>query len=242
MMTNTGYPIDLLERPPAQPGLRMTARITREEELDQLLPWLADQAGGAEYTVVWAVDDPEVWPDEQSVGVLARATVPTIVVERPVVLSAEAPRATLAFIRFLRDSLSFGLRVQWQGSADETIDLERLVHLPAPTEDPVDEPFEIWRQLYSFGRMYWRRGPGFVIIRDTRPTVIQARFVLDEAALCETFQRMQVPVRISDLAQDDALAEAAQTLLDEGIALRLDDWCVALPFRMRTWPIPYTSV
>lgn len=152
-------------------------------------------------------------------------------------------RTTTRAVQFLRECQASGLRTHWETAADprHTYDLRPLHHLPPPSQQ-ADEPGELtaWRAAHTYGMLYHRRGPGFVTVMDRRERPASARFTLDHPDLLAAFDTL------SDATPLDALApahqEAARHLTEEGLALIVDGWAVALPPRMRRWPVPCMGI
>ncbi|MHC5259630.1 DUF5825 family protein [Streptomyces sp. UC4497] len=122
-----------------------------------------------------------------------------------------------------------------------TYDLRTLHHLPPPAQQP-DEPTELttWRAEHAYGMLYHRRGPGFVTVMDRRERPASARFTLDHPDLLAAFDALSDATRLDTLAP--AHQEAALHLADEGLTLIVDGWAVALPPRMRRWPVPCMGI
>ncbi|MFD7292700.1 DUF5825 family protein [Streptomyces sp. NPDC059897] len=152
-------------------------------------------------------------------------------------------RTTTRAVQFLRECQASGLRTHWETAAvpRHTYDLRTLHHLPPPAQHP-DEPVELtrWRAAHAYGMLYHRRGPGFVTVMDRRERPASARFTLDHPDLLAAFDAL------SDATALDALApahqEAARHLTEEGLALIVGGWAVALPPRMRRWPVPCMGI
>ncbi|MFZ3568768.1 DUF5825 family protein [Streptomyces sp. BH097] len=173
-------------------------------------------------------------------------------------------RTTTRAIQFLRECQASGLHTHWEadaaataatagaadttGTADtagaigrHTYDLRTLHHLPPPSQQ-ADEPGELttWRAAHGYGMLYHRRGPGFVTVMDRRERPASARFTLDHPDLLAAFDALSDATPLGTLAP--AHQEAARHLTDEGLALIVDGWAVALPPRMRRWPVPCMGI
>jgi hypothetical protein len=148
------------------------------------------------------------------------------------------PEPTLRFIGLLRDRLSGGVVTQWRGELVDTIDVTALHHLPPPTgADPrIDE----WRAAFRVGLCYFRKGPAFIQIKDVRNADASANFILDDPALVDAFTHYLQPRSLARL--EPAEREATDTLLAEGLLLRMGDHATTLPYRMSRWPVPATLV
>ncbi|MFJ3309322.1 DUF5825 family protein [Streptomyces sp. NPDC086549] len=162
-------------------------------------------------------------------------------VTEPLGLGAGGRRTAVA-VQFLRECQSLGLQVGWEADGAETpYDIGLLRHLPPPSQ-PVDEPDELdrWRAGYSYGMLYHRRGPGFVTVMDRREPGSAARFTLDHPELLSAFHTLLEPTALDGLSS--GRREAADLLAAERLALVTDGWAVALPPRIRRWPVPSTGI
>jgi len=159
------------------------------------------------------------------------------VVAEPVALSAADPARTLAFLAWLRDQHTAATGVTWQATIDPAFDPAPLHHLqpPDPT-GPMPATLARWRAAHRPALCYYRRGPGFIQVKDVRRAGAGARFVLDHPALVATFDRCLEPTRLDTLDADHL--RSARALADEHLVLVVDGWALTLPHRMRRWPVP----
>src|SRR5579863_2001179 len=114
---------------------------------------------------------------------------------QPVSFGAD-PEFDIGFVRFLRESLSCLLTVEWTMASAGPLDLGALVHLPPPAAGPGAEH---WRGEYGFGHCFYRVGPGFIHVVDVRDADDAARFLLDDQATVEAFGQLAGAVRMSEL-------------------------------------------
>jgi hypothetical protein len=156
-------------------------------------------------------------------------------------------RATTQAVQFLRECLSHGLRVTYdaawpgEGPRGDTYDVRALRHLPPPAEHPQeDAELTAWRDHHAYGMLYHRRGPGFVTVMDRRERPASARFTLDHPDLLGAFDALHEATPLDALTPTHR--EAAGLLADERLALIVDGWAVALPPRLRRWPVPCTGI
>lgn len=178
-----------------------------------------------------------------------RLTGRQVVVDRPLRLGAGGRRAAVE-VQFLRDCLSHDLAVVWEPDADDplstgssgtTYDVTFLRHLPAPVAAP-GEPPEVaeWRARRAYGQLYHRNGPGFVTVLDRREPPVAARFTLDHPDLLAAFRSTLDATAVAGLNQ--VQREAVGILARERLVLVTDGWAVALPPRIRHWPVPCTGI
>ncbi|GAA4670523.1 DUF5825 family protein [Phytohabitans rumicis] len=162
-------------------------------------------------------------------------------VDAPIALGAE-PRSTASFVAFLRDSATNLISVEWHGTITGALDPTLLHHLQPPTqlEAASEQTLTQWRTRYRYGTCHYRRGPGFVMLKDIRSASSAARYLLDDPLLIATFLRCQTPTTRSSL--NHRQRHAVDLLHTARLLLRMDDLLIGLPTRMLRWPIPYTAV
>nr|AYM53987.1 hypothetical protein [Pyxidicoccus sp.] len=188
---------------------------------------------------------PGDWPtDAQLARLLALGCVELRV---PWVMELGEQRAEQSahFIRLLRDCTSHRLRVRWRGAAPPSTAPGMLYHLEPPEGGGVpalDEAARQWRQAHAYGRCYWRAGPGFMLVKDRREGRGAAQFLLDDAATRSMFEALAVPRLAESLGTEPEVRKALADLEEEALVLGLGPWRVALPFRMRCWPVPFIAV
>lgn len=181
-------------------------------------------------------------------AVAHRVTGRQVHVDEPLCLSG-AGRRTAVAVQFLRECQSQGLRAHWEIAPEEEpgggpYDVRKLHHLPPPTRQP-EEPGELsaWRTSYAafpVGMLYHRRGPDFITVMDRRDRPASARFTLDHPDLLAAFALVQEATELGGL--NAVQREAVGLLAAERLALVDDGWAVALPPRMRRWPVPCTGI
>ncbi|MQY38442.1 hypothetical protein SRB17_64550 [Streptomyces sp. RB17] len=155
----------------------------------------------------------------------------------PLDLSGAGPETAEA-VRFLRECQSDGLRVDWRGVGRPSYDIGLLRHLPPPAELPGEEAtLAAWRAGHAYGTLYHRRGPGFVTVLDRREKGTAVRLTLDHPGLLAAFLRLQEPAPL-----DAVDREALDLLVAERLVLAAGGWAVALPPRIRRWPVPCTAI
>ncbi|GAA1361422.1 DUF5825 family protein [Streptomyces beijiangensis] len=169
-------------------------------------------------------------------------------VDEPLCLDG-AGRETAVAVQFLRECQSHGLRTHWEMACERTqggdaYASRMLHHLPPPAEQS-GEPGELgaWRTSYAAypaGMLYHRRGPDFITVMDRRERPSSARFTLDHPDLLAAFATVQEATPLSGLSA--VQREAVGLLAAERLALVADGWAVALPPRLRRWPVPCTAI
>lgn len=155
----------------------------------------------------------------------------------PLVLGADAEQS-LAAIRQLRDALTAGIVPTWHGELDRRVPLDLVCHLPPP--DGRSALHVQWRSRFRPGLCHFRRGPGFLRVRDARDTDVTVDLVIDDDDLTGTFARCLQPTPIAQLTSAERSAVA--TLIEERVVLELGGSVVTLPHRMKRWPVPAIDV
>jgi hypothetical protein len=164
-------------------------------------------------------------------------------------LSAPLPLGTdpsrdLAALRFLTEVAVQMAGLGWTLAGEPPWPVRTLVHLPPPSDgaDPIAREYAAhWRRDHQSGLCTYRRGPGFVRIRDVRPGGPHLRVVVD-GPWADVFDS------VVDLPAEGAQVTEGprRQLLDElvaaGLAMAVGAVTYVLPIRLRRWPIPYTAV
>jgi Family of unknown function (DUF5825) len=200
-----------------------------------------------------AVDDREVrlcladvaprrWPGDEEIAALVAGGVAVVEIQGEVALDAEDAAGSLEFLRFLRDSLSHGLRVHWNGRIGAGLPVRSLSHLTPPSGGATlafNPAVAAWRRRFTYGRCYWRSGPGFAQVSDSRGGRTDASWTLSDAPTLDLFLRLMQPTDIADCGEREAVDRALATLCAREIVVRLGDRLLSLPYRLRHWPVMY---
>jgi hypothetical protein len=147
------------------------------------------------------------------------------------------------FVRLLREALSATVRVEWTAESIDPLPASTVCHLPPPRAGAAlrEDNGIRWRDSYQFGRCYYRIGPGFVLIKDTRQGEGRgARYRLDGAEVVTAFPGLEQALYLP--AAPAPVRELFELLTGEDLVLRRGDWGTVLPFRMRRWPVPFSTV
>jgi len=161
----------------------------------------------------------------------------SVTLDEPVQLRDPAPR-DLRALDFVRVATARGLLVRWRlragRRADPALTARHLTHLQPPASldgSGAVERLSQWRERFYVGRCIWRRGPGFVQVRDRREGVLQ-RFDLVEPAYAGAvaFLEEQRPGEVDPEVLDALRAEHLVLRFGE-----LDWWAPSLIDR---WPAP----
>lgn len=158
--------------------------------------------------------------------------------DRPSGSPGEA-RRFLAWLETIRDMTACAVPVEWTAGPDVAALAPLLFHIVPPT-NPGPPAIEEWRETHRYGTCFWRSGPGFVTITDRRDESDAHQFVLETADYLEVFRAADT---VTDRERLAALGdEALRELEANRLILSLEGWSLALPFRMRHWPVPFTAI
>ncbi len=149
-------------------------------------------------------------------------------------LAGGAPAARALWqLQVVRDLTACAVWVDWRIALDERTDWRSLSHLQPPaavsgTGDD-EEATRRWRHEHYLGKCLWRRGPGFVQIRDRRWGALH-RFTVEETDYQEAIDTLACgtpagavpPAVLADLA-------------GEHLVTVLDGHACFLPYRVNRW-------
>ncbi|MFF3062780.1 DUF5825 family protein, partial [Streptomyces sp. NPDC057909] len=163
-------------------------------------------------------------------------------ISAPIPLAGDACYA-IHFLRFLQHASTTGIAVTWTAATLPDIDPSLLSHLQPPQPPrpghPTAPAVTQWRETYRYGACYYRAGPDFYRIRDARDPHRIARLTLAQPLAVAGFSTLCRPTRAD--RQASGTQRLATDLLSRRLLLTVDEWQLALPYRMRHWPIPYYS-
>jgi Family of unknown function (DUF5825) len=145
---------------------------------------------------------------------------------------AQGDLATLTFVAGLRDSTARGEPVTWRLDVISDLDPDLLCHLVPPAGPCTPGIRARWHEVHRFGLLYYRRGPGFVVVYDGRPISAAGETLLAEPGEVRLFERLQEP---APLWRDDP---TAQRLRAAKLLLEIDGMAVALPYRESRIALP----
>lgn len=144
----------------------------------------------------------------------------------------------LAHLARLREATRFGVSMCWSLSGVPVWKEEAFFHLLPPSHGVGPQSMRLaerWQQTYRYGAFYLRRGPSFVVLRDSRDPDAIERVVISDGH--ESLLKLYETCRVTPGTE-----EAADALVDNGWAVRVADDIVILPYRIARWPVPYLGI
>jgi hypothetical protein len=171
---------------------------------------------------------------------VAAAGYERVVIEEPVRAGASIDE-DLRLLRFLREATSHTLRLDWVLAGRPLVEPRNLAHLVPPARGIGPDAVECalaWRAAYRYGTFHYRRGPGFVTVKDVRPDGPTSHLTVDGASAAQ-FLALAEATTLAEL--DEAATEALADAVEYGLAVRGRNTVLLLPFRMRHWPVPYVA-
>jgi hypothetical protein len=161
-----------------------------------------------------------------------------VALSRPVDLSGGMDSRTLVWaMLLLRELTSWGIVVDWQLHPGEYAEVwQRLNHLHPPAallgHPDADAVLADWRQTFFLCKCIYRRGPGFIEVRDRRNGSL-SRFIVHDPAYLAAVETLIGGACAADV-DEGVLREFAE----EGLAGVAGDLAWWLPYRVRRWPWP----
>jgi hypothetical protein len=154
-----------------------------------------------------------------------------VTITQPVPLTD--PVLVLGLTAILRNSAEAAQRVNWVADTPVSQSLADLLeHLPPPRSGG-GPGGALWRERHRYGGLYYRRGPGFISVRERRSQQEAAVFTLTAQAL-QCWRELSTPTT--------HLCPSCAGLEDERLVLRAGEFRVALPFRLRFPPTPFLAI
>jgi len=146
-------------------------------------------------------------------------------------------RQAVTALVLVRELTAYGLVVDWRIRLPEGMQLPLLLGHLYPPQTVVAAPYgpqiaELWRSRFYVGKCFWRRGPGFVEIRDRR-SARPVHVTIDDPDLVSA---------IEPLSRGASLGEIPGRVLDHftatGFVHRVEECVWWTPYRIRRWPSP----
>ncbi|MFE9427455.1 DUF5825 family protein [Kitasatospora sp. NPDC006697] len=158
----------------------------------------------------------------------------------PVLLCADAPAASVAALLLVREATGQGLAVRWTGSCPDGCGAaDGRYHHFYPPERLIgagSEALARWRGGYFPGKCLFRRGPGFVEVRDRRSGALEL-YTIDEPGQLE-----QLPALLDGTPAEQLPAGVRRDFTEAGLITEQGGLAWWLPMGVRRWPFPSTLV
>ncbi|MFD9466898.1 DUF5825 family protein [Streptomyces sp. NPDC060027] len=148
----------------------------------------------------------------------------------------------IRFLHLLRQASTYGVWVSWHAAGLPDCSVSDLHHLPPPQttrSESARSAVERWRDEYTYGLCYYRKGPGFWQVRDARAAGRRGRFTLGGERVIQLLERLDRPTASAELL--DA-SELLPVLYEAHLTVQIGDWLLLLPHRLQRWPIPAYSI
>ncbi|MDA5110714.1 DUF5825 family protein [Brevibacillus thermoruber] len=158
-------------------------------------------------------------------------------------LDIREPKRTIHEVHFLKECAINYIHVEWTLASDHPIDPTPIVHFLPPEFLDVEfenasKWLEIWCENHLNEGLTYRRGPGFVNVRDQRPTFDSRFFQIDNKVDLDVFNMTMEPKRLSDFLQEVSF-EALKSMIKYQLLLRVDDWILNLVTPVNKKVIPF---
>lgn len=101
-----------------------------------------------------------------------------------------------------------------------------------PDPDPGSVAAAAWRDAFYFDKCTYRRGPGFVQVRDRRAGRLNL-LTIDDPAYLAVLEQLLDGAEMTTVDLD-----IAREFGEEGLVTKVGDRLVWLPHRLRRWPLP----
>lgn len=140
--------------------------------------------------------------------------------------------AALEQLSLVRELTGIGMAVQWVLHCDDNDPIALLRHLypPADVIGADTDAAGRWRGSYRFGDLFYRKGPGFIHVRDARWKGIR-RLTLDRPGHFEAVDLLSEGATLDRLPP-----RIANGLRTQRLVLELGSHLWWLPYRISRWP------
>lgn len=149
---------------------------------------------------------------------------------------------TVRRLVLVRELTSHGIAIDWRLRLADVNDSDwrPYSHLRPPVEllastggngNP-EQQLDAWREAFYFDKCTYRRGPGFVQVRDRRSGRLNL-LTIDDPAYLAVLEQLMDGAEITAVDLD-----IARDFGEEGLVTKVGDLLVWLPHRLRRWPLP----
>lgn len=202
---------------------------------------------------LWLDYDPAAWqlpgmslgiralrgPVRGCVSGLAENGVRCVRLVEPIRLCQDAPARSARALVLVREATSRGMAVIWEAVCDDGCAGNRTFHHLYPPTGVTGVPEHVvaeWRSTFFPNKCLFRRGPGFVEVRDRRFGTLEL-FTIDDPD-----HRDVIEALTEGLATDDVPAAVRDDFAEAGLTAEHAGHTWWLPMRVRRWPFPSLTV
>ena len=147
------------------------------------------------------------------------------------VRDAADPELALSGLVLVRELTRIGMGVDWRLHCSAEYPVHLLRHLFPPKEvTGAEEAGRLWRSSYRFGDLFYRQGPGFVHVRDSRHGGARLLTIAQEAHL-EGMRQLDAGA-ITETLTPSVLQDFRRL----GLIADVGPWAWWLPYRIQRWP------
>ncbi|WP_198550288.1 DUF5825 family protein [Streptomyces silvensis] len=178
-------------------------------------------------------------PADAAVTELHTAGVRCIRLPEPVRLCADAQGRSAHALMLIREATGRGLAVLWHAVCDDGCVTRRLYHHLYPPERVTGAPEDVvadWRATYFPSKCVFRRGPGFVEVRDRRCGTLEL-ITIDEPGHLDRLDALTEGIDAAELPDP-----VRRDFADAGLIAEHGGRAWWLPMRVRRWPFPSLAV
>ncbi|PED90006.1 DUF5825 family protein [Bacillus toyonensis] len=155
----------------------------------------------------------------------------------PLSLSKETPRKLVHELFILRELTEQYINLNWKLITNDLETLDPFIHLIPPSVGYEGcNSVENWRESYFKEALTYRRGPGFVKVRDERSPDETELLLIDDIDELNVFHLTMLPTKISTLGN---LQNVLQILVDFNLVFVIEDWAINLCTRANRNKVPY---
>jgi hypothetical protein len=186
------------------------------------------------------VEDGQV-PDGRLVKDLQRSGV--VEVQAEFALDISQPERTVRELHFLKQCAEHYVHVDWTLLSDRPVDPAPLVHMLPPKRLACEEKAtakwqSFWVEHQTNEGLTYRKGPGFVIVRDQRAPFEGQLFSIEEPLELGLFWRTMEPITVQELKQIVPM-DRMQVMIDHHLLFRVGDHVLNLATHANKKIIPY---
>ncbi|MGW2813541.1 DUF5825 family protein [Streptomyces sp. NPDC001415] len=174
---------------------------------------------------------------------LYRSGARRVALDRPADLSGgTGARPIVTTMLLVAELTSWGLVVDWEISLGADPEIWRSLNHLYPPRAVLDTPDaddirQQWKETFYLCKCVYRKGPGFIQVRDRRTGGSLLRFTLHDLAYLHAVEQLS-----AGCPAEDVPAQVLDDLVGESLAGRAGNLAWWLPYRVHRWPWPSFAV